>query len=113
MIPLTDNGKELGVQEWRDSLFLHYVIEPPDLTSNCDGCGAAFTICHDLECKKGGLIMEHQHNIRDGVTDLAGKAFTPAHVCDDTKIFPGSAVRGGKAKAKGKPAAKGKEAPTP
>ena len=31
MLPSTVNGTELGAQEWMDSLFLHYVIYPPDL----------------------------------------------------------------------------------
>ena len=48
-----------------------------------------------------------RHNeVRDGVSDLAGKDFNPAHIRDDPKIFTGPSVRGGKAKAKGK----GKEA---
>ena len=31
MLPSTVNGTELGAQECMDSLFLHYVIYPPDL----------------------------------------------------------------------------------
>ena len=56
VLPSTVNGAELGVQEWRDSLFVGYGIEPPDLPSYCDGYGAAFSICHALDFKKGGLI---------------------------------------------------------
>ena len=33
----TVNGTELGAQEWRDSLFLRYGINPPDLPSHCNG----------------------------------------------------------------------------
>ena len=40
----TVNGTELEAQEWRDSLFLRYDIEPPDLLSHYDVCGAAFSI---------------------------------------------------------------------
>ena len=42
VIPFTVNGMELGAQEWRDSLLLRYGIKPPDLPSNCDGCGETF-----------------------------------------------------------------------
>ena len=45
--------------------------------------------------------MRH-YDLRDEVSDLASKAFTPMHVHDDPKIFTGPAMRGGKAKAKGK-----------
>ena len=102
MLPSTVNGTELGVQEWRDSLFLTYGIKPPDLLSHCDGCGAALSICHALECKKGGLITAHHNNLRDGVANLSGKAFTLAHVRNDPKIFTCRSVRGGKAKGRAK-----------
>ena len=71
MIPSTVVGTDLGVQEWRDFLFLRYDIEPPNLPSHCDGCGEAFIICHALDRKKGGLITAHHNEIRDGVADLA------------------------------------------
>ena len=59
---------------------------------HCDGCGAAFTICHALDCKKGGLVIARRNNLRDEVADLAGKPFTPADVRDNPKIFTGRAV---------------------
>ena len=34
VLPSTVNGTELGSQEWRDSLFLSYGINPPDLLSH-------------------------------------------------------------------------------
>ena len=46
VLPSTVNGTELGVQEWRDALFLRYGLEPPDLPSHCDGCNAKFSISH-------------------------------------------------------------------
>ena len=36
----TVNGTELAAQEWCDSLFLLYVIDPPNLPKYCDGCNA-------------------------------------------------------------------------
>ena len=94
VIPSTVNGTELGVQEWRESLFLCYIINPPDMPFHCDGCLVSFSICHSLEFQKGGLIMVRNNDLRDGVADLARKAFTPVYVRDDPKIFTGRAVHG-------------------
>ena len=41
--------------------------------------------------------MARQNEIRDGVIDLAGKAFTPAHVRDNPLIFAGRAMNRTKA----------------
>ena len=38
----TIHGKELGAQEWRDTFFLRFIINPPEFTSLFDGYGAAF-----------------------------------------------------------------------
>ena len=92
MLPLNVNGTELGVQEWRDSLFLLYGINPPDLPPHCDGCGEAFSICRALEFQKCGLIMARHNELHDGFPDLVGEAFTPAHMRNDPKIFTGSAL---------------------
>ena len=67
---------------------------------HCAGCGVAFSIFHTIDCNMVGLITVHHNDLRDGVSDLAGKDFTPTHVRDDPKIFTGRAVCGGKAKAK-------------
>ena len=70
MLPSTVNGTELGAQEWREYLFLRYGIDPPDLPCHCDGCGAAFSIYHALDCKKGGLITACHNKLCDGVHNL-------------------------------------------
>ena len=49
VLPPTVNGTELGAQEWRDSLFLRYGIDPPDLPSHYNSCWAAFSICNALD----------------------------------------------------------------
>ena len=102
VLPSTANGMELGSQEWRDSLFLCYCIEPPDLPSHCESCGAEFSIYHAIDCNKGVLVSACHNDLRDGVADLAGKAFTPAHVCTYPKTFTGHAVQGGKTNPKAK-----------
>ena len=91
-MPPTVNGMEMGEQEWRDALILRYGLDPPDLPKYCDGCKARFTISHALDCKKGGLVTSCQNELRDGVADLAGKAFTPSHVRDDPLIHSGRAT---------------------
>ena len=63
VLPFTVNGSELWVQEFRDSLLLRYVIDPPKLTRHCDGCGAEFDIFHDLDFNKGGLIKAHRKRL--------------------------------------------------
>ena len=91
--PYRVNGTELGSQEWCDALFLQYGLETPDIPKYCDSCNAKFTICHTLDCKRGGLVMARHNELRDGVVDLVGRAFTPSHVHDDTLIFAGYAVK--------------------
>ena len=94
VLPSTVNWTALGAQEWRDSLFLCYGFNPPDLPSNCDGFGAAFSICHTMERKKGVLITARHNKFCNGVANLAGKAFTPAHMHNYIKIFTCRAVWG-------------------
>ena len=60
-----------------------------------DGCGLAFSIFHTLDRKKGGFITARHNELRDGVADLAEKAFTPAHVRNNPKLFTSGAVQGG------------------
>ena len=88
----TVNGTDLGLQEWRDDLFMRYGLETPDLPKYCDGCNSKFTICHSLDCKRSGLVTARHNELRDGVADLSGKAFTTSHVRNDPLIFAGCAV---------------------
>ena len=50
-----------------------------------------------LNCKKGGLVTARHNNLRDGVSDLAGKSFTPSHMRDNPLIYAGRAVKRTKA----------------
>ena len=59
------NGTELRAQEWRDALFLRYGLEPPDLSTHCDGCQAKFSISHALDCKNGGLVIARHNDLCD------------------------------------------------
>ena len=85
--PSTVNGTELGAQEWRDAAFLRYGLEPPDLPKHCNGCNTKFSICHALDCKRGGLVTARRNELRDGVADLASRAFILSHVRNDPLIY--------------------------
>ena len=54
-------GVELGVQKCRYSIFLQYGIDPPDLPHHFDFFRVGFSISHELECNKGGLVTSHQN----------------------------------------------------
>ena len=97
--PSMVNGTELGVQEWLDSLFLRYGLDPPDLPHYCDSCNAKFSICHALDCKRGGLVAARHNELRYGVADLSGKAFAPSHVRYKPLIFACCAVKRPKEKS--------------
>ena len=65
--PSKVNGTELGAQEWRDALFLLYVLDPPDRPTHYDGFYGMSSISHALDCKKGGLVTSHHNDLRDRV----------------------------------------------
>ena len=92
VLPPTVNRTELGSQELCDDLFLRYRIDLPDLPPHCYVCDTTFPIYHVLDFKKGGLIITCHNNLRDGVANLSGKAFTPSHVRHDPLIHPGRTV---------------------
>ena len=60
-------------------------------------------MCPTLDCKKGGLTTARHKNLRDEVVDLASKAFTPTHVCEDPNIHIGCTMCGGNEDLKGSP----------
>ena len=74
-----------------------YGLDPLDLPTHYAGCQAKFSISHSLDCKKGGLVTARYNELRDRVADLAGKDFTPSHMCDDLLIYSCRAVKRTKA----------------
>ena len=89
VFPSTVNGICRGDPEWRNTLFLSYGIDPPDLPPHCNGYNSSFSIGHSLDCKKGILITTRYNKICDGVSDLDVKYFTPSHLHNDPLIDPG------------------------
>jgi hypothetical protein len=86
VLPSLVYGTDLSAQEFRDSLLLRYSRSPADLPSHCYGCGQKFTVCHALECKKGGLVISRHNEIRDELSDVASKAIVPSAVRDEPLI---------------------------
>ena len=91
--PLKVNGTEMGVQGFQDALFLRYGLEPPDLPKYCDICNFYFSIRHALDCNRVGLVTARHNELRDWVSDLSEKSFTPTRVRNDPLIFSGCAVK--------------------
>jgi hypothetical protein len=90
--PSTVNGTELSAQEFCDAFLLRYTRCPPDLPIQCDGCQQKFSVCHALECKRGGLVISRHNEIRDELSGLASKAFSPSAVCDEPRIHTSRAA---------------------
>ena len=93
VLPSMVDGTEMGSQECHDALYLCYGIEPPDLPTHCYGCNDKFSICHSMDCKKGGLIVTCHNGLRDGVADVASKAFTPSNMRNDYLVHKGRAMQ--------------------
>ena len=45
------------------------------MPANCDGCGAATSLEHALDCKKGGLVTQRHNEVRYVIGDLASVVF--------------------------------------
>ena len=45
------------------------------MPANCDGCGAATSLEHALDCKKGGLVTQRHNEVRNVIGDLASVVF--------------------------------------
>ena len=80
VMPSRVNGTELSAQEFRDNLHMRYGRAPGDLPKICDGCNAAFSVQHALDCKKGGLVVLRHDEIAGEVMEWGSKALTPSAV---------------------------------
>ena len=59
---------------------------PHHLPIQCNGCQQKFSVCHALECKRGGLVISQHNEIQDELSNLASKAFFPSAVRDEPRI---------------------------
>eukprot|EP00731_Ephydatia_muelleri_P024359 Em0016g630a len=62
-------------EEFRDALALRYNRPLLKMPANCDECGAATSLEHALDCKKGGLVTQRHSEVRDVIGDLASVVF--------------------------------------
>ena len=72
---------------------MQYLLDKTDLPKLCNGCNAALSIFHALDCNRGGLVTARHNELRDGVADLYGKYFTPIHVLNDPLISTGCTMK--------------------
>jgi len=74
IVPTEDNGFAMSSNQFRDAISLRYGKQPKDLPSHCDGDGEVFTVCHALNCKKGGLVTFRHNELRDLNIELVKSA---------------------------------------
>jgi len=73
-MPRAADGYDLSAQQFRDRIAERYGKQPLSLPSQCDGCGADFSLQHGLDCPKGGLVKKGHDQLRDvcaALSDLA------------------------------------------
>ena len=70
VIPMACHHFDLSAAEFRDPLALRYHRPLLRLPALCDGCGSQFSTGHVLDCRKGGLVIQRHHKIRDALVDL-------------------------------------------
>ena len=74
VIPRAADGYDLSAKQFRDRIAERYGKQPLSLPSQCDGCGADFSLQHGLDCPKGGLVKKGHDQLRDvcaALSDLA------------------------------------------
>ena len=74
-LPFAHHHFDLSATEFRDALALRYNRPLLNMPANCDGCGAATSLEHALDCKKGGLVTQCHNEVRDVIGDLTSVVF--------------------------------------
>ena len=64
----------MNSNQFRDAISLRYGKQPTNLPSICDADGEGFTVCHALNCKKGGLVTFRHNELRDLNIELVKSA---------------------------------------
>ena len=54
-----------------------------------------------VDCNNVSIIVDLHNKLRDGVSDLAGKSFTPLYVNNNPLVHSVCSLREGKARPKG------------
>ena len=63
VLPTTYHHFDLSATDFCDALTVRYHRPLLKMPAICDGCGAAFSYEHALDCKKGGLITRRQRSV--------------------------------------------------
>ena len=90
-LPIAHHHFDLSATEFRDALALRYNRPLLKMPTNCDGCGAATSLEHALDCKKGGLVTQRHNEVRDVIGDLASVVFKEVvkePVMQELKVYP-------------------------
>ena len=91
----------LSREEFQDNVRLRFGLRPLGLCDRCDGCGAAFSVEHALNCKKGGLVCTRHNDVRDEAAAICAHALSPSCVKCEPKIYFGTGVRAGQQAGQG------------
>ena len=65
IVPTQNNGFAMNSTLFRDALALRDGRNPANLATHCGAFGKEFTVCHALNCKKGGLVTLRHNELHD------------------------------------------------
>lgn len=65
----------LSAEEFTDETLMRYGLIPPNLSTQCNGCGTHTSLMHTLTCRTGGLIIKHHDEIHEVLGLLAIQAY--------------------------------------
>ena len=74
IVPTQENGFAMNGNEFRDAIAIQYGRTPSKLPLLCDADGEEFSVCHALNCRKGGLVSYRHNELRDLNLQLAKSA---------------------------------------
>ena len=63
VVPDLLNGATLSAEEFRDNLIIRFGLLLLELRQTCDRCGYKLTVDHDLQCKRGGLVIVRHNDV--------------------------------------------------
>ncbi|CEM17529.1 unnamed protein product [Vitrella brassicaformis CCMP3155] len=84
--PDAEDHTDLTPDEFRDNMAIRYAYEPPKMPTHCDGCGAAYSLDHALNCGVGGLVIRRHNEVVDVLCDLSAKAWGESAVRKEVVI---------------------------
>ena len=91
MIVVTNilNDMNLSDEGLGDNLRLHFGPELQGIRYRFNDCGEKLTVEHDMQCRKGGLVVVRHKDVSDELGELHEVALTPKNVSHKTLIIYG------------------------